>query len=73
MAWATGDIAMLVILFYGLVFGGLAVLALLFYLRAANSRRTYTCPQCGERVRVELMDASSCNMCGAPLNRGERD
>ncbi len=48
---------------------GVAVVGLgvLFYLRSACSRKRYCCPQCGERVSVELMDAGHCNMCGAPL------
>ena len=35
---------------------------------AVRSRRTYVCPSCGNQVTVEHMTASSCNICGAPLN-----
>ena len=52
---------------------GLAVvgLGIVFYLRAVASRKVYNCPQCGEVVRVELMRASHCNHCGAPLRISE--
>ena len=54
------------------VTSGLIALGLLFYLRAVISRKTYRCRQCGEIVDVELMHASHCNTCGAPLNLPER-
>ena len=44
------------------------VLGVLFYLRARASRRGLRCPQCGEYVRIELMDTDQrCTTCGAPL------
>ena len=46
----------------------LLILGVLLFLRSRSSRRTYTCPHCGERVTVELMGAKHCNMCGAPLD-----
>ena len=42
-------------------------IAILLYVRAAESRKRYTCASCGERVTVELMDAGHCNTCGAPF------
>ncbi len=42
-------------------------LAILFYLLAVRSRKTYRCPACGESVQVEHMNAQRCGMCGAPL------
>jgi predicted RNA-binding Zn-ribbon protein involved in translation (DUF1610 family) len=50
-------------------FFGLCVVALgiLLYSRAVASRKAHVCPQCGERITVELMDATRCNACGAPL------
>ena len=42
-------------------------LALLFYFLAVKSRKTYSCPSCGEIVTVEHMTAHHCGMCGAPL------
>ena len=62
-----GDARSLLILF-GIVLV-VVVLGVLFYLRAAASRKLYKCPQCGEMVEVELMKASHCNHCGAPLTR----
>ncbi len=51
------------------VLGGLLLVGLgvLLYVRAAASRKAYVCPECGERMTVELMKASRCNTCGAPL------
>ena len=62
---------MIVVLIYGGIFVGLGLLALLFYTLAVSSRKSYECPQCGEKLRVEHMEASHCNMCGAPLNRND--
>lgn len=47
----------------------LLILALLFYFLSVQSRKTYNCPQCGERVRVEHMNARRCGMCGAPIKQ----
>jgi hypothetical protein len=47
---------------------GLLGLAVLLYLRATASRTVYRCPKCNEVVSVELMQASRCNVCGAPLS-----
>lgn len=47
----------------------LLILAVLFYFLSVQSRKSYNCQQCGERVRVEHMKASRCGMCGAPLNQ----
>ena len=44
---------------------------ILLYISAAQSRKSYRCPKCGEKVRVEYMDTSRCGMCGAPLKREE--
>ncbi len=43
----------------------------LLYISAAQSRKSYRCPKCGEKVRVEYMDTSRCGMCGAHLKREE--
>ena len=47
----------------------IAALAIAFYLRARASRKGLRCPQCGEYMRIELMEARNqrCNTCGAPL------
>jgi rRNA maturation endonuclease Nob1 len=50
------------------VLGGLVLgFGIVFFLRSMDSRRWYVCTKCGERVKVELMDASHCNTCGAEL------
>jgi len=59
---------LVVVLMYGVGIAGVAMLALLLYLLAVRSRRSYVCPQCGERLSVEYLNAKRCNMCGAPLN-----
>ncbi len=56
-------------LIYGPAAALLLFLGIVFYLRSAASRQTYRCSQCGESFRVELMDASHCNHCGAPLKK----
>ena len=48
--------------------GVVVVLAIAFYLRAVASRKGLRCPQCGEYMRIELMDTPQrCNTCGAPM------
>jgi rRNA maturation endonuclease Nob1 len=59
--------AVVVFIVYGGVFLLIVALAVLFYLRSVASRRRYRCPNCGEEFRVELMEASHCSFCGAPL------
>ena len=59
------------LLIYGGILAAVVLLGLLFYVRAVVSRRAYRCPQCGEEARVELMSASHCNHCGAPLRGSE--
>jgi hypothetical protein len=58
---------LLVILIYAVVGAMVVALGALLYARSVSSRKTYCCPQCGERVSVELMKAGRCNVCGAPL------
>ena len=47
----------------------LVVLGGLFYYLSLQSRKHYRCPECGERFRVEHMEATHCNLCGTPLMR----
>jgi len=42
-------------------------LAVVLYLLAVRSRKTYRCPECGEEIRVEYLKARRCGMCGASL------
>lgn len=60
---------MWVLLIYAGVGIVLVLLALLFYLAAVSSRKMFRCPSCGETIRTEYLNASHCNMCGAPLKR----
>ena len=62
-----------------LIYGGMGLvllaLGILFYWRSVSSRKRYCCPQCGEQISVELMEAGHCNTCGAPFRSemmGER-
>ena len=52
-----------------LIYPAIIILAILFYFLSVRSRKSYHCPQCGEKVRVERMKASRCGMCGAPLKQ----
>ncbi len=45
----------------------LAVVAAICYYFAVKSRKTYTCPECGEKTKVEHMETSRCGMCGSLL------
>jgi ribosomal protein S27AE len=52
-----------------LIFPILLVLGVVFYIFSLRSRKSYRCPQCGERINyVEHMKATRCGMCGAPLD-----
>lgn len=59
----------------GLLVWGLVSLIVLvpvvFFLFALGSRRSYRCPQCGERMTTEYLSAKHCGMCGAPLEQLE--
>ncbi|MCA8987497.1 MAG: hypothetical protein KDA78_07645 [Planctomycetaceae bacterium] len=44
-------------------------LGLFFYMRSVNSRKSYQCPNCGETLTVELMEATRCNVCGTVLKK----
>ncbi len=58
--------AILYILF-ALTFG------VLFYYLAVRSRKTYTCLECGESVRVEHMETARCGMCGSLLKESKKE
>lgn len=64
---------MAILLVYVGVFLAILLLAVLFYTLAVQSRKNYTCPACGERIQMEHLEASHCNMCGAPLDRAYTD
>ena len=50
-----------------LIIPALVGLGIVFYLFSVSSRKSYRCPQCGERItNVEHMEAKRCGMCGAP-------
>lgn len=44
---------------------------LAFFVFSVASRRSYRCPQCGERITTEYLKAKHCNLCGAPLQETE--
>ena len=54
-----------------LILVGFISLGILLYVLAVFSRKSYRCPQCGERLQTEYLDAKRCGMCGAPLDRKE--
>lgn len=49
----------------------LAVIAGICYYFAVKSRKSYTCPECGEKVKVEHMETSRCGMCGSLLKQDQ--
>lgn len=51
----------------------IAILAAVFYYFAVKSRKSYTCPECGEKVRVEHMSTSRCSMCGSLLKQDDEE
>lgn len=50
----------------------LAVAGVCFYF-AVKSRKSYTCPECGEKFKVEHMETARCGMCGSLLNRDNEE
>jgi ribosomal protein S27AE len=60
---------MIVILVY--ILGGIVALILgaLLYFFAVSSRRTFKCPECGEIVTTEYLEAHRCGMCGTELKQ----
>jgi len=49
------------------------ILAGLFYYLAVKSRKSYTCPECGEKTKVEYMNTTRCGMCGSLLKQDEKE
>ena len=49
------------------------ILAAVFYYIAVRSRKTYTCPECGEKTKVEHMDTARCGMCGSLLHEDKKE
>ncbi len=43
------------------------------YYFAVKSRKSYRCPECGEKFTGEYMSASRCGMCGALLNEANTE
>lgn len=58
---------MVVLLVYGFIGVLIVLLGLFFYMLSVSSRRRFRCPQCGEFIQTEYLNATRCNMCGAPL------
>jgi len=49
------------------------ILAGIFYYFAVRSRKSYTCPECGEKITVEHMDTARCGMCGSLLEQDNKE
>lgn len=47
------------------VLAGIA--AVVLYILAVQSRKTYSCPNCGEKVATEFLEANRCGVCGSKL------
>ena len=55
-----------------LIYGSIAAIGVIAFLFSVKSRKSYTCPSCGEKIRVEHMDAQRCNVCGTSLEKVEK-
>jgi transcription initiation factor IIE alpha subunit len=62
---------LIVLALYAALGVGVVVVAVVFYLRAELSRSSYHCPKCHTSIRVELMEANHCNVCGAWLRSNQ--
>lgn len=51
----------------------ISMLAALFYYLAVKSRKSYTCPECGEKMKVEHMETARCGVCGSLLTPDQKD
>lgn len=51
----------------------LAVVAAICFYFAVRSRKSYRCPECGEKIRVEHMETARCGMCGSQLQRDREE
>ncbi|WP_417461414.1 hypothetical protein [Kordiimonas sp.] len=51
----------------------LGLVGLIAFYFAYQSRRTFTCPSCGEKIQTEYLDAQRCSVCGATLGKGKKD
>jgi ribosomal protein S27AE len=47
----------------------LVAVGVVFYMFSVASRKSYRCPQCGERFTTEHLDAKRCGHCGTELER----
>ena len=58
-----------ILLIYCLI--GIVVIAagIIVYMFAVASRKSYFCPQCGEKMTTEYLNATHCGHCGADLRR----
>ena len=62
MSFLMGSLAYLMI-------GALILIPVVLYVFSVSSRKSYSCPECGEQITTEYLNAKRCNMCGAPLQQ----
>lgn len=48
-------------------FAGILLLAIFVFLFSRLSRKKYKCPECGNTITVEYLEAKRCDVCGALL------
>lgn len=55
----------------GILLIAIAVIAvgIIFYMFSVMSRKSYTCPKCGEKITTEYLNATHCGHCGVELRR----
>lgn len=56
-----------------LLISAILILAAICYYFAVKSRKSYTCPECGEKFKVEYMDTARCGMCGSLLKQENKE
>jgi predicted RNA-binding Zn-ribbon protein involved in translation (DUF1610 family) len=48
---------------------GAAILGAILFYFSYQSRQSFSCPTCGEKIITEYLDAKNCTMCGADLKK----
>jgi len=45
----------------------------LIYEKSKASEKSFKCPNCGEEIKVEFMNAKYCNVCGSELKEVNKE
>ncbi len=58
-----------ILFIYCLILIVVIVAGIICYVFAVASRKSYRCPQCGEKMTTEHLNATHCGHCGVELRR----